>query len=96
MSVASLAGSLPSLRLLHLLLEPTEVLIDAPPDGLSQLQDLRVDGDPLRMQPAPALPPSLTRLHLGRFEDGVDEELPPQVRLPCIRSHLNNAMGQLP
>lgn len=39
MSVASLAGSLPSLRLLHLLLEPTEVLIDAPLDGLSQLQD---------------------------------------------------------
>ena len=88
--VCSLAGGLPSLRLLHLQLNMTEVTFDAPLDGLCQLQDLRVDGEPLRMQRALALPPSLTRLHLGCFPYEFEEELPPQVRLPCMHSQLNN------
>ena len=80
--VCSLARGLPSLRLLHLQLE-TEMRVTAHLGGLSQLCDLRVEGYPLYVHPDTTLPPALTRLHLGRFDNGQEDppELSPQVRL---------------
>ncbi len=65
--VSSLAATLPSLRQLHLFQPDTPLLLQAPLDSQSQLLDLRLQGRSVRLGPAAALPPALTRLHLGEF-----------------------------
>ena len=76
--VGSLAAALPSLRLLSLTFLDTVLLVEAPLNFLSELHDLQLRGEPVWLNPAAALPPSLTRLVLGSFDQG---EFPRQVSL---------------
>lgn len=78
-AVGRLANALPHLRLLHLSMENTKVLVEAPLGALTQLYDLRLTGDPVRVRPNASLPLALTRLRLGYFQEG-QAALPAQVR----------------
>jgi len=81
--VSRLAGALPSLRQLHLFQPDTTLLLQAALGSQSQLLDLRLQGRrPVRLGPAAALPPALTRLRLGGSSDTLRrDDLPRQVSL---------------
>ncbi len=87
--VSSLLAGLPSLQLLHLSLPNTVLELQAPLDCLPQLRDLRLQGEPVRLGPAAALPPALTRLSLGGFADEhAHLDFPAQASVPLRASWL--------
>lgn len=63
------AAALPRLRLLHLRNTWGGLAVRRQAGAMAHLRELRLMGHPLRMGPAALLPPALTALHIGGFED---------------------------